>query len=120
MRPRRLLPAGSGSEDFRGSKSGELVLVGDGTAVWRTASVKRVKLRLATHIGVAHSSSGLARPCNSAIVPDPSITPGAVRTTDAAEICSRGTRELRRWDQQRSDRIMCARTAGRAASQLRS
>jgi hypothetical protein len=40
------------------------------------------------------------------IVPDPTLTPGAVRTTDASEICSHGTRELRHWDRRRDDRIM--------------
>ena len=34
---------------------------------------------------------------DSTIVPDPTITPGAVRTTDVGEICSHGTRELRHW-----------------------
>jgi hypothetical protein len=28
-------------------------------------------------------------------VPDPTITPGAVRTTDAADVCSHGTNQLR-------------------------
>jgi hypothetical protein len=41
-----------------------------------------------------------------AIVPDPTLTPGAVRTTDTAEICSHGTRELRHWSRERDDRIM--------------
>jgi hypothetical protein len=39
-------------------------------------------------------------------VPDPAITPGAVRTTDVDEICSTGTKQLRHWDRQRDDRIM--------------
>ena len=37
-----------------------------------------------------------------AIRPDPR----RVRTTDASEICSHGTRELRHWDRRRDDRIM--------------
>ena len=41
-----------------------------------------------------------------AIVPDPTITPGAVRTTDAGEICAAGTRALRHWSRERDDRIM--------------
>jgi hypothetical protein len=41
-----------------------------------------------------------------AIVPDPTLTPGAVRTTDAGEICSHGTRELRHWSRDRDDQIM--------------
>jgi hypothetical protein len=32
---------------------------------------------------------------DTTIVPDPTLTPGAVRTTDVALICSVGTRELR-------------------------
>ena len=43
---------------------------------------------------------------DTTIVPDPTLTPGAVRTTDAAEICSTGTRALRHWDRARDDRIM--------------
>ena len=43
---------------------------------------------------------------DSTIVPDPLITPGAVRTTDASEICSQGTRQLRHWERARDDRIM--------------
>ena len=43
---------------------------------------------------------------DSTIVPDPTITPGAVRTTDVGEICSTGTRQLRHWDRARDDRIM--------------
>ena len=43
---------------------------------------------------------------DSTIIPDPTLTPGAVRTTDAGEICSTGTRQLRHWDRARDDRIM--------------
>ena len=43
---------------------------------------------------------------DSTIVPDPTITPGAVRTTDVGEICSHGTRQLRYWSRDRDDRIM--------------
>jgi hypothetical protein len=42
----------------------------------------------------------------TAIVPDPTLTPGAVRTTNIGEICSTGTRELRHWSRERDDRIM--------------
>jgi hypothetical protein len=41
-----------------------------------------------------------------AIVPDPILTPGAIRTTDVGEICSHGTRELRHWSRERDDRIL--------------
>ena len=43
---------------------------------------------------------------DSGVLPDPTLTPGAVRTTDPAAICSTGTRELRRWSRERDDRIM--------------
>jgi hypothetical protein len=43
---------------------------------------------------------------DSTIVPDPTLTPGVVRTTDAVEICSTGTRELRHWSPERDDKIM--------------
>jgi hypothetical protein len=43
---------------------------------------------------------------DSGILPDPTLTPGAVRTTDVAEICSHGTRELRYWSRERDDRIL--------------
>jgi hypothetical protein len=42
----------------------------------------------------------------AAIVPDPTLTPGAVRTTDAGEICASGTRAMRHWSRERDDRIM--------------
>ena len=41
-----------------------------------------------------------------AIIPDPTLTPGAVRTTDVGDICSRGTSQLRHWSRARDDRIM--------------
>jgi hypothetical protein len=41
-----------------------------------------------------------------AIIPDPTITPGAVRTTDVGAICSTPTSELRHWSRERDDRIM--------------
>ena len=37
--------------------------------------------------------------------PDPSLTPGAIRTTDAAAICSVGTAQFRHWDRARADRV---------------
>jgi hypothetical protein len=39
-------------------------------------------------------------------VPNPTITSGAVRTTDVGEICSTGTKQLRHWDRNRDDRVM--------------
>jgi hypothetical protein len=41
-----------------------------------------------------------------AVAPDPTVTPGAIRTTDTNEICSTGTRRLRRWSRERDDRIL--------------
>lgn len=37
--------------------------------------------------------------------PDPTLTPGAIRSTDAQEICSRGTSEFRHGSRERSDLI---------------
>ena len=39
-------------------------------------------------------------------VPDPTITPGVVRTTDATDVCSHGTNQLRHMSPERSDAIM--------------
>jgi hypothetical protein len=41
-----------------------------------------------------------------AIVPDPILTPGAVRTTDAGETCSADTRALRHWSRELDGRIL--------------
>jgi hypothetical protein len=41
-----------------------------------------------------------------AIIPDPTLTPGAVRTTDVNEICLTGTAGLRHWSRERDDKIM--------------
>jgi hypothetical protein len=43
---------------------------------------------------------------SQAIVPDPTLTPGAVRTTDVGEICSTPTSSLRHWDRARDNRIL--------------
>lgn len=40
------------------------------------------------------------------IVPDPTLTPGAVRTTNVGEICSTPTSQLRHWSRDRDDKIM--------------
>ena len=50
--------------------------------------------------------STVAQAADFAIVPDPTMTPGAVRTTDAREICSHGTRELRHWSRDQDNQIM--------------
>jgi hypothetical protein len=41
-----------------------------------------------------------------AIAPDPVLTPGALRTTDVAAICSTPTSSLRHWDRARDNRIL--------------
>ena len=41
-----------------------------------------------------------------AVVPDPTLTPGAVRTTDVADVCSHGTNQLRHMSCESSDAIM--------------
>jgi hypothetical protein len=43
-----------------------------------------------------------------AVVPDPTITPRAVRTMDAFDVCSHGTAQLRHMSRERSDAIMGA------------
>jgi hypothetical protein len=41
-----------------------------------------------------------------AIAPDPTLTPGAIRTVDVADVCSHGTAQLRHMPRERSDRIL--------------
>ena len=44
---------------------------------------------------------------DSGILPDPALTPGAVRTTNIGEICNEGlTRGLRHWSRERDDFIL--------------
>jgi hypothetical protein len=45
-----------------------------------------------------------------AIAPDPTITPGAIRTTDVADVCSHRTSQLRHTTRERSDGIMAEYT----------
>jgi hypothetical protein len=42
----------------------------------------------------------------TAIVPDPSLTPGAVRTTNIGEICGTSTSTLRHWSREDDNRIL--------------
>jgi hypothetical protein len=51
-----------------------------------------IRLSLAAVAVLTWSSASAA---DLAIVPDPTMTPGVARTTDAGEICSHGTRDLR-------------------------
>jgi hypothetical protein len=46
-----------------------------------------------------------AEPPPAIAYPDPTLTPGAVRSTDVAEICSAGTSQFRHWDRERSDLV---------------
>jgi hypothetical protein len=41
-----------------------------------------------------------------AVIPDPSLTPGAVRTTDVVDICSTPTSNLRHWSRDRDNWIL--------------
>ena len=47
-----------------------------------------------------------SRATEYSIVPDPTLTPGAVRTTDPVEICTHSTREFRHWSRETDDRIL--------------
>ena len=69
---------------------------------------KRASWGLLATLAGALMLASLASPAwaDSTIIPDPTITPGAVRTTDASAICSTSTRTLRHWDRARDDRIM--------------
>ena len=48
------------------------------------------------------SSSAVAQ----TVVPDPTLTPGVVRTVDVADICMHGTNQLRHATRERTERIM--------------
>jgi hypothetical protein len=48
------------------------------------------------------SSSAVAQ----TVVPDPTLTPGAVRTTDVSDVCTHGTSQLRHWSRERDAKIM--------------
>ena len=63
-------------------------------------------MRLLATMVAALAWSTVAQAADFAIVPDPTMTPGAVRTTDPVEICEHGTRELRHWSRERDDRIL--------------
>jgi hypothetical protein len=45
---------------------------------------------------------------DTTMVPDPTLTPGAVRTTDVADVCQHGTAQLRHMTRERSDAIMAS------------
>jgi hypothetical protein len=84
--------------------------------------VRKIEQAIAEEYAAAHGRyvgglAALATP--AAIAPDPTLTPGAVRTIDLGEICSRGTRQLRHWDRTRDrPRHGRIRTAGWTTSGL--
>jgi hypothetical protein len=41
-----------------------------------------------------------------AIAPDPTLTPGAVRTSDVCDVCTHGTSQLRHMSDDRRDHIL--------------
>ena len=44
---------------------------------------------------------------HAGVLPDPALTPGAVRTTAMADVCiDRRTRQYRHWSRERADRIL--------------
>jgi hypothetical protein len=57
-------------------------------------------------VALAALTCSAAHATEYTIVPDPTLTPGAVRTTDAADVCSHGTNRLRHMSRDRSDAIM--------------
>jgi hypothetical protein len=63
---------------------------------------------LFTALALVLAESALAQAAPPAVVPDPLLTPGAVRTTDVGDICTTPTRELRHWSRERDDRILAA------------
>jgi hypothetical protein len=64
-----------------------------------------VRLYLAAILALLLAAPAVARG-DLAILPDPTLTPGAVRTTDVGAICSTPTRGLRHWSRERDDRIL--------------
>jgi hypothetical protein len=66
--------------------------------------VTRLPFRVTLIAALLFSTDALA---DSGILPDPSITPGASRTVNIAEICNMGsTRSLRHWSRERDNFIM--------------
>jgi hypothetical protein len=57
-------------------------------------------------VALAALTCSAAHATEYTIVPDPTLTPGAVRTADAADVCSHGTSQLRHTTRERSDAIM--------------
>ena len=63
-------------------------------------------MNLPTLLFIGILQVGTVRAQQVTVVPDPTITPGAIRTTDIGVICSSGTRELRHWSRERDDKIL--------------
>jgi hypothetical protein len=73
------------------------------TAIAAIGAGRAMRLTLAA---VALAATATAAPAQDAIVyPDPSLTPGTIRTTDVNAICSTDTRTLRHGSRERSDLI---------------
>jgi hypothetical protein len=70
-----------------------------------TRKLRAASVTLALILSFVEGSTG-ATAQHAAIIPDPTLTPGAVRTTDIAEICGQGTTGLRHGSRERDDRIM--------------
>jgi hypothetical protein len=58
-------------------------------------------------IALAASLAAWAAPAGAqTAVPDPTLTPGAVRSTDTADVCQHGTSQLRHMTRERSDALL--------------
>ena len=66
---------------------------------------KRPSWRILGSLAAALLLAGPALAQDAAVYPDPTLTPGAIRSTDRDEICSTDTRGLRHGSRARSDLI---------------
>jgi hypothetical protein len=67
--------------------------------------IRRLPMRVITGLLAGALASGAL--ADSGSMPDPTLTPGAVRTTNIGEICNEGsTRTLRHWSRERDDFIL--------------
>ena len=78
--------------------------MGGQAALRRFANLTPMKNLVLAAMLLSSISSAFA----SSVIPDPTITPGVVRTTDAFAVCERGTKELRRASRARTELIMRA------------
>jgi hypothetical protein len=68
--------------------------------------VQAIQQAIADEWARAHAGGLAAQAALAAVVPDPTLTPGAVRTTNIGEVCSTSAHELRHWDRARDDHVM--------------